>query len=108
MQGVHIGARTVAPTRTLPGGAEPPPMVLVVAELAPPLLALTLIALAHDGALHPRRLAQVALAAIALGPIAASLLGFVGWLLMVTLGVAALAAYAAYRRAPGFRLLSRE
>lgn len=72
-------------------------MLDVVATLVPVFLAFALIALAHDGEFTPRRTAQVTVAAIVAGPVAMALLGFTGWLLLVTLGVAALTAYAARR-----------
>jgi hypothetical protein len=83
-------------------------MTVFLAQLVPPLLALTLIALARDGVFTPRRMVQVALAAMALGPVAASVLGLVGWLLMVTFGVGALTAIALWRNSPGVGLLTRE
>lgn len=83
-------------------------MTVFLAQLVPPLLALTLIALARDGAFAPRRMAQVTVAAVVVGPVAASVLGFVGWLLMVALGVGALTAFAVWRQTPGVGLLTRE
>ena len=72
-------------------------MIDVVATFVPVFLAFALIALAHDGDFTPRRTAQVAVAAVVAGPVAMELLGFAGWLLLVTLAVAALTAYAARR-----------
>ena len=72
-------------------------MLTFVATFVPVLLAFALIALAHDGTFTPRRTAQVTVAAIVAGPVMMSLLGFSGWLLLVTLAVAALTAYAARR-----------
>jgi hypothetical protein len=83
-------------------------MTVFLAQLVPPLLALTLIALARDGAFAPRRMVGVAAAAAVLGPLAASVLGFVGWLLMITVGVGALTAFAVWRHSPGVGLLTRE
>ena len=83
-------------------------MVPLIAALVPILLAFTLIALAHDGDLRPRRMAQVFLAAIVAGPVAMTLLGFGGWLLMVALSVGALPAYALRRGATGLGLATRE
>ena len=83
-------------------------MVPLIASLVPILLAFTLIALAHDGDLHPRRMGQVLAAAIVAGPVAMTLLGFGGWLLMVALSVAALTAYALRRAQAGIRVPARE
>jgi hypothetical protein len=83
-------------------------MVPLLAALVPILLAFTLIALAHDDELRPRRMAQVLGGAIIGGPVAMTLLGFGGWLLMVALSVAALTAYAARRHEAAFRLTARE
>ena len=83
-------------------------MVPLLAALVPILLAFTLIALAHDGDLRPRRMAQVLGAAVLAGPVAMTLLGFGGWLLMVALSVAALTAYALRRVHTGVGLAVRE
>ena len=70
--------------------------------------AFTLIALAHDGDLRPRRMLQVLAAAVVAGPLAMMLLGFGGWLLMVALSVGALTAYALRRQEAGIGLPARE
>ena len=74
----------------------------------PLALALTLIALAHDGALTRRRSIQVAAASLVAGPLLIELIGFVAWLGLVALGVTALTAYAAWRQPPGVAFSGRE
>jgi hypothetical protein len=83
-------------------------MVPLVASLVPVLLAFALIALAYDGVFTARRLAQVGAAALLMGPVAMTLLGFAGWLLMVALAVGMLTLYAAHRREPLVGLAARE
>ncbi len=75
----------------------------------PVALALTLIALAHDGGTLTRtRAAQVAATAMVAGPVLIELVGFIGWLCLVALAVTGLTTYAALRQQPGVAFLGRE
>ena len=75
----------------------------------PVALALTLVALAHDGGTLTRaRMAQIAGVALVAGPLAIELVGFLAWLGLVAAAVTALTTYASLRQGPGVAFIGRE
>jgi hypothetical protein len=96
---VRVPPRASATTGRDGAGALEPRSMSALLAFPPTFVALWLLAFALD----PRdptaaRVLWVIAGAIAFGPLAVALLGFVGWLVLVTGTALAIAAYAATRR----------